>query len=140
MDSIYPDSIRCKFFMLKPSGRERLGNNSGIRLYNQNLSIAGMSRPSEEKENLPPSRRKFLKASVIAGATAAAVAAGAAVVPGFTSAAKKQLAQEFSKPLASKNDPIVVVIKGEELNIMQGERGVLVKDSSLASEISSQLR
>ncbi len=99
-----------------------------------------MSQPSEKKEKQPPSRRKFLKVSVIAGATAAAVAAGAAVIPGFTSAAKNQLAKEFSTSQASKNDPIVVVIKGEELEIMQGQRGVQVKNSGLASEIASQLR
>jgi len=99
-----------------------------------------VSEEENSEQNLPPSRRKFLKVSAIAGATVAAVAVGASVVPGFTSAAKEKLSNEISpQQLSSNSDPIMVVVKGEELNIMQGERGVVVKNSGLASRISSEI-
>jgi flagellar basal body-associated protein FliL len=94
--------------------------------------------------NDEPSRRKFLKVSVVAGATVAALAAGAGMIPKLASGAATATAASASSPKAesvsfSSREPLIVVLKGDSMDVYQGESKFPVQDSTLAREIASKV-
>ncbi len=98
-----------------------------------------MSQTHEQDEDSAPSRRKFLKVSVLAGATVATLATGASLLPGVNAVAASRLQSELSPSTTQVGTPMIVVIKNGTLDIYQGENAFQIADSSLASQLSGQL-
>jgi len=109
---------------------------------------------SEEQEdprvaNQEPSRRTFLKVSAVAGATVAAIAAGASVIPKMaasggaavkTSAGKTETeAPALSSSLSSSSEPLILVVRGEAVDVYRGENKFPIQDSALARDLTSRV-
>jgi len=93
-----------------------------------------------------PSRRTFLKVSAVAGATVAAIAAGASVIPKIASAGAKAVPAktEVEKTATgvtttSSADPLILVVRGETVDVYRGETKIAMQDSSLARELSARV-
>ena len=93
-----------------------------------------------------PSRRNFLKVSVVAGATVAALAAGAGMLPklasraattGASAAAASSTKQE--QVSLSSGKPLILVLNGDSVDVYQGEAKFPLKDSVFAREIASRV-
>ncbi|MGI0080516.1 MAG: twin-arginine translocation signal domain-containing protein [Nitrososphaerales archaeon] len=95
-----------------------------------------------DSEKKVESRRTFLKTSVAAGAAVAVLATGAHFLPTMTSAAMSANAnnKSGSSSAINSNDPLVVIVKGEKLDVYQGENKYPIDDSSLARQITSNLK
>lgn len=98
--------------------------------------------PQSKEENLDnvESRRKFLKVSAAAGATVAALAAGVHFMPSLAQAGKdlqSKLNFENTHPL---NDALILVIRGGELDVYQGENKYTSNDASFARSLSYSVR
>jgi len=103
----------------------------------------------EGVSNGEPSRRTFLKVSAVAGATVAAIAAGASVIPKIASSATAvKSASATGKPeseatttlaAALSVDPLILVVRGEAVDVYRGESKVAVQDASLAKELASRI-
>jgi hypothetical protein len=98
--------------------------------------------------NEEPSRRTFLKVSAVAGATVAAIAAGASVIPKIAStgaaAAKsasngKEEAEAPAVTSAVSSDPLIMVVRGDAVDVYRGESKVAVQDATLAKELTSRI-
>jgi len=99
--------------------------------------------------NEEPSRRTFLKVSAVAGATVAAIAAGASMIPKITasgagaikstSGSKVSGAEKSATSSAYAADPVILVMRGDAVDIYRGESKLSVQDSSLASELKSRV-
>ena len=95
-----------------------------------------------------PSRRNFLKVSMVAGATVAALAAGAGAIPKLasraatassTSAASVGSVSQAESATASAKEPLILVLNGDSVDAYQGESKFPIKDSVLAREIASRV-
>jgi hypothetical protein len=93
-----------------------------------------------------PSRRNFLKVSVVAGATVAALAAGAGMLPKLASSAATSGATAASASSAkqeqvslSSGKPLILVLNGDSVDVYQGEAKFPLKDSVFAREIASRV-
>jgi secreted PhoX family phosphatase len=101
---------------------------------------------AEEKQEVVESiesRRKFLKISVAAGATAAALAAGVHFMPALASAGKEMQSKtnlEDPSSSQSSNNPLIVVIKDAQLDIYEGENKFTSHDVSFARSITASVR
>jgi anaerobic selenocysteine-containing dehydrogenase len=95
------------------------------------------------QENDEPSRRTFLKVSAVAGAAVAAVAAGAGMIPKLASSAAKSSAvvskPELKTTSMSVKEPLILVLKGDSLDVYRGQNKFPIKDSALAREIASHV-
>jgi TAT (twin-arginine translocation) pathway signal sequence len=109
-----------------------------------------MQSPSkdDQEKKFDPERRKFLKISAAAGAGAAAVAVvGPSLISHLDSSTKGQVQKgaPVATTLASNSgvksgEPMIIVVRNGSLNILQGRRGLVLKDSELASKIASEVR
>jgi len=106
--------------------------------------LEGDQRVTDEE----PSRRTFLKVSAVAGATVAAIAAGASVIPKIAStgaAAVKSASsgkEEAEVPVvtsAVSADPLIMVVRGDAVDVYRGESKVAVQDATLAKELTSRI-
>ena len=95
------------------------------------------------------SRRKFLKVSVAAGATVAAVAAGVHFMPQLASAAQSKVqatkvsegeAVQSLVPGVSSGDEIVLVVEGNRVSLYKGEDKYVTNDSSFARQLTSSVK
>ena len=93
-----------------------------------------------------PSRRNFLKVSMVAGATVAALAAGAGMLPKLASSAATTGASAASTSAAkqeqvslSSGEPLILVLRGDAVDVYQGQAKFPLKDSVLAREIASRV-
>jgi secreted PhoX family phosphatase len=95
------------------------------------------------------SRRKFLKVSVAAGATVAAVAAGVHFMPQLASAAQSKVhAMKVSEgdavaslvPATSYGDALVLVVEGDRVSLYKGEDKYVTNDASFAKQLSSSVK
>ena len=97
----------------------------------------------QKQVNDQPSRRTFLKVSAVAGAAVAAVAAGAGMIPQSASSAAKSSAvvskPEPSATSMSAKEPLILVLKGDSLDVYRGESKFPIQDSALAREIASHV-
>jgi hypothetical protein len=93
----------------------------------------GNSEP--EKGSKKISRREFLKY----GVGVAAVAAGATALMGRLPIPTGTTGQSQPRPTTASSTPLVVMVKGDELTVMNGTDEVVVKDASLASAIASKM-
>ena len=89
--------------------------------------------------NEEPSRRSFLKVSAVAGATVAAIAAGASMIPKIaasamkaSSSAKKAETTSSVSSTAPSTDPLILVVQGDAVDVYRGESKIAMQDSSLA--------
>jgi len=108
---------------------------------------------SEEQEdprvaNQEPSRRTFLKVSAVAGATVAAIAAGASVIPKMaasgaaavkTSAGKTETEAPALSSHLSSSEPMILVVRGEAVDVYRGENKFPIQDSALARDLTSRV-
>jgi anti-sigma factor RsiW len=110
---------------------------------------------SEEQDdprvaNQEPSRRTFLKVSAVAGATVAAIAAGASMIPKMaasgaaavktTSAGKKtEIEAQAMGSSVSSSEPLILVVRGEQVDVYRGENKFPIKDSFLARDLASRV-
>lgn len=88
---------------------------------------------SENDSGKGVSRREFLKY----GVAVAAVAAGATALMGRLPIPTGTTSQSQSRPTSGK--ALVVMVKGDELTVMNGDDEVVVRDASLASAINSKV-
>ena len=93
-----------------------------------------------------PSRRNFLKVSMVAGATVAALAAGAGMLPKLASSAASTGASAASTSTAkqeqvslSSGEPLILVLRGDSVDVYQGQAKFPLKDSVFAREIASRV-
>jgi hypothetical protein len=93
-----------------------------------------------------PSRRNFLKVSAVAGATVAALAAGAGMLPKLASSAATSAGTSATSSSAkaevvsvSKGEPLILVLNGESVDVYQGQTKFPLKDSSFAREIAAHV-
>jgi hypothetical protein len=114
-----------------------------------------MSEVQQQEDDLrvaseEPSRRTFLKVSAVAGATVAAIAAGASMIPkiaGSTSAAKSAGAKSEgeARPVSAfaaastSAEPLIVVVRGEAVDVYRGETKFPIVDRSLARDLTSRV-
>jgi hypothetical protein len=105
------------------------------------------SEVQSDQVKLDPNRRKFLKISLVAGAAAAAATVvGAGAIKGLASSPKslpeKEQAKESASLMqrASNGHPMILVVNGGRVEILQGAKGFVVEDSSFASEITSKVK
>jgi hypothetical protein len=101
--------------------------------------------PEEEE----PSRRTFLKVSAVAGASVAAVAAGASMIPkisALTPGSIKPAEEKSSERKAAissassmTGEPLILVIQGQDVDVYSGENKFPIKDSALARELTSRV-
>ncbi len=98
--------------------------------------------------NEEPSRRSFLKVSAVAGATVAAIAAGASMIPKIAASASAMKASSSAKKAetassvssaAASTDPLILVVQGDAVDVYRGESKIAMQDSTLAKEISSRI-
>ena len=100
-----------------------------------------IEKPGPEKESKKISRREFLKY----GVGVAAVAAGATVlmgglpIPTGATNSSQTKATSTSQSRATSKTPLVVMVKGDELTVMNGNDEVVVKDADLASAIAAKM-
>lgn len=104
-------------------------------------SNEGVNENSAEQREIE-SRRNFLKASVAVGAAAAVLATGAHLVPTMTAAAKSMNGNQVEKnsDMIDTREPLVVSIKGDKVDVYQGETKFPIEDQSLARKIASSVR
>jgi len=88
---------------------------------------------TEEKSQGKITRRDFLKY----GAGVAAVAAGATALMGRLPFPSGTGTPSQSRPLSGT--PLVVMVKGDELTVMNGNDEIVVKDAALASAIAGKI-
>ena len=88
---------------------------------------------TEEQSQGKITRRDFLKYS----AGVAAVAAGATALMGRLPFPTGTSASTQSRPLSGT--PLVVMVKGDELTVMNGNDEIVVKDAALASAIAGKM-
>ena len=100
-----------------------------------------------ESEDQDPSRRTFLKVSAAAGAAVAALVAGANFIPTLSSAAKSAATTPPESPAASSvpnadasGEPLIVVLRGNNVDIYKGESKFPVSDANLSRQLTSALR
>jgi len=90
------------------------------------------------------SRRNFLKVSVAAGATVGALAAAGNLVPTVSAATSaKSLGDTGSRGAVASidsNQPLVISVKGDKVEVYQGETKTPIVDASLARKIASTVR
>jgi hypothetical protein len=106
------------------------------------MSDSDRSNKKEEEgneENLE-SRRKFLKVSVAAGATVAALAAGVGFMPNLVSAEKGLESKLAAESGSTTGEAMIVVIRGAQMDVYQGESKYTSNDASFASSLSSSVR
>ena len=100
--------------------------------------------------NEEPSRRTFLKVSAVAGATVAAIAAGASMIPKIaatgasaikSASAGKVSGSEAAPSVASSTsgEPLILVVRGDAVDIYRGESKYPIQDSALARELKSRV-
>ena len=100
--------------------------------------------------NGEPSRRTFLKVSAVAGATVAAIAAGASMIPKIASSGatavksasasgKAESEATAMSTAALSADPLILVVRGEAVDVYRGESKVAVQDASLAKDLTSRI-
>jgi Rieske Fe-S protein len=99
--------------------------------------------------NGEPSRRTFLKVSAVAGATVAAIAAGASMLPKMAASgaaaaktatsANKAEAETTVSTVASQSDPLILVVRGDAVDVYRGESKIAMQDSTLAKELSARV-
>ncbi len=126
--------------------RNIIGKDSGIEIYSTILLSGFMSDsdspPQKEvkaQEDVE-SRRKFLKVSAVAGVSVAALAAGINFLPSIAAAAKSSTSSNASPDAStSTNNPLIVVINGDELDVYQGENKYISTDPLFARSITSQV-
>jgi secreted PhoX family phosphatase len=89
-----------------------------------------------EKDSKKLSRREFLKY----GVGVAAVAAGATALIGRLPIPTGTTSTSQTRPTGpTSSTPLVVMVKGDELTVMNETGEVVVKDASLASAIASKM-
>ncbi len=88
---------------------------------------------TEEQSQGKITRRDFLKYS----AGVAAVAAGATALMGRLPFPTGTSTLGQSRPLSGT--PLVVMVKGDELTVMNGNDEIVVKDAALASAIAGKI-
>ena len=96
----------------------------------------------QKQVNDEPSRRTFLKVSAVAGVAVAAVAAGAGIIPKMASSAEKSstaVKPEVKAAAISSREPMILVLKGDSLDVYSGENKFPIQDSALAREIASHV-
>ncbi len=92
-----------------------------------------IGQSESDRDSKKISRREFLKY----GVGVAAVAAGATALMGRLPFPTGTTSQSQTRPTSST--PLVVMVKGDELTVMNGTDEVVVKDASLASAIASKM-
>ena len=104
-----------------------------------------MSEDQKQVED-EPSRRTFLKVSAVAGAAVAAVAAGAGMIPKIASSATKPSAAALAAPKpeakatsTSAREPLILVLRGDSLDVYKGQSKIAIQDSDLAGKIASHV-
>lgn len=108
-----------------------------------------MSEDTEEMRvaSEEPSRRTFLKVSAVAGATVAAVAAGASMLPKISAASRvsksapmEEKTEGERKAISSTSkDPLILVIQGQSVDVYSGENKFPIQDSALARDLTSRV-
>ena len=105
-------------------------------------SNEGVNENSVEQREIE-SRRNFLKASVAVGAAAAVLATSAHLVPTMSAAAKSMSSagdEKNSDLMIDAKEQLVVSIKGEKMDVYQGEAKFPIDDPSFARKIASSVR
>jgi hypothetical protein len=101
----------------------------------------------EKVPNEEPSRRTFLKVSAVAGASVAAIAAGAGVIPKLASsgaikaasADKAETRGDAPIAVSSSSDPLILVLRTGAIDVYRGESKIAIQDSSLARELTARV-
>ncbi len=104
-----------------------------MKFLSQEKDEIGQSESDRDSKKI--SRREFLKY----GVGVAAVAAGATALMGRLPIPTETTSQSQTRPTSTSSTPLVVMVKGDELTVMNGTDEVVVKDASLASAIASKM-
>ena len=110
-------------------------------------SAASMPEDNVQIQEEGSSRRNFLKVSAVAGATVAALAAGAGMLPKLASSAAtttNAAAASASSAKAevvsvSKGEPLILVLNGDSVDVYQGQTKFPLRDSVFAREIATHV-
>ena len=94
-----------------------------------------------------PSRRKFLKVSVVTGATVAALAvsgaipmlASSAAAPFTSSSAPSDQSRPESAEALSGSEAIILVVRADSVDVYRGENKYPILDTSFVKQIKSNV-